>query len=181
MRRRLVGVARAIALACALARPAAGQGARATVSGTVYDSVGQRRLEGAFVQLVRADSPAVNRTARSDASGAFEFDSVPAGSWLLGFYHPVLDSLDLTTPLLLLTVREPSPVRAMLAVASPQTIVRDRCAAAGDTSGLWYGRTRSALTGLPVGGAAVVARWTTIVAGEGDFAADAGPCRGVGE
>jgi hypothetical protein len=161
---RLAGWTCAAALACVVPSVSAGQQVRTTVRGVVYDSVNQRHLADAVVQLARADQPHVSRSVRTDGAGAFAFDSVEAGTWLLGFFHPVLDSLDLTSPLVHLTIREPSPVHAMLAVPSPQAIVRQRCGDAGDSTGLWYGRTRSALTGRGVGGATVLAQWVTIVA-----------------
>jgi hypothetical protein len=67
---------------------------RATVSGVVYDSVALRPLAAATVQLVDADNVAGTvRTSVTDSLGWFMFDDVADGRYLLGFLHPVLESL----------------------------------------------------------------------------------------
>lgn len=133
-----------------------------SVSGTVYDSVGQRRLEGATVQIARSDRPAVARSFRTGADGNFRFDTLDAGTWLLGFFHPVLDSLGLVSPMLRVSISDTTAVRAMLAVPSPRTIVRASCGT-DSTRGYWQGRVRYAVTGAPVDSALVVAQWSVIV------------------
>ena len=152
-----------VALRSLSAQDAASRGAR--VSGAVYDSVARRPIPDALVQLVVRASPHVSRAVRTDASGRFEIDSVTAGTWLMGFYHQALDSLGLASPLLQLDIRDATPVRAMLAVPSPRTIVRATC---GDSSGtsLWMGQTRAAGTGEAVPGAKIVVQWSTLVAQE---------------
>ena len=66
----------------------------ATVRGSVFDSLAHAPLPDALVQLVGDDlvSP-YGHTVRSDSLGTFEFTDVPAGRYLLGFIHPMLDSL----------------------------------------------------------------------------------------
>lgn len=138
------------------------QDVRTVVRGTVYDSLNRRPLAGAMVQVVRAENPAVSRTATTGADGRFELDSVGAGDWVVGFIHPLLDSLGLVSPLVRVVVRESTPVRAMLAIPSAAGIVRGTCGT--DSTGLWLGRVRSALTGATVTGMTVAAQWTAIVA-----------------
>jgi hypothetical protein len=65
----------------------------ARVSGVVFDSVAARPLTGAIVQLVPAAERAVALSVQTDQSGSFAFDSLGAGRYLLGFFHPLLDSL----------------------------------------------------------------------------------------
>jgi hypothetical protein len=146
----------------ASARPVQAQDVRTTVTGTVYDSVGKRQLDSAVVQLVRADRPGEGRTVMADANGRFRFDDVTQGSWILGFLHPVLDSLGLPTPMLHVRVRDPEPIRAMLAVPSAASIVRSVCGVSADSGGLWFGYTRSAVDGRPVPGTTVHAQWSRI-------------------
>ncbi|MBC7896105.1 MAG: carboxypeptidase regulatory-like domain-containing protein [Cytophagaceae bacterium] len=141
---------------------AAAQGVRTSISGTVYDSVAKRHLDSAVVQLVRAERPGEGRSATADANGRFRFDDVPEGNWILGFIHPVLDSLGLRTPLVQVLVRDPQPIRAVLAVPAAATIVRSVCGFPVDSGGLWYGYTRSAVTGDVVPGATVQAAWSRI-------------------
>ena len=66
----------------------------ATVRGSVFDSLAHAPLPDALVQLVGDDLVApYGHTVRSDSLGTFEFTDVPAGRYLLGFIHPMLDSL----------------------------------------------------------------------------------------
>lgn len=139
---------------------AAAQGVRTSISGTVYDSVAKRHLESAIVQLVRAERPGEGLTATADGNGRFRFEDVPEGNWLLGFIHPVLDSLGLPTPMMHVRVREPEPIRTALAVPSASTIVKRVCGFPVDSGGLWHGYTRSAVTGEVVPGATVHAAWS---------------------
>ena len=61
----------------------------------MFDSLTASPLAGANVQLVGADSAvrAVRLTALSDSAGAFLVRGVPAGHYVVGFYHPALDTL----------------------------------------------------------------------------------------
>ncbi len=144
------------------AQDTASRGAR--VSGAVYDSVARRPVPDALVQLVVRGAPHTSRSTRTDASGRFQIDSVTAGTWLMGFYHPALDSLGLASPLLQLDIRDSTPVRAMLAVPSPRTIVRATCGDSSGTSSLWMGQTRAAGTGDAVPRAKMIVQWSTLVA-----------------
>jgi hypothetical protein len=74
--------------------PLATTALHAQVSGTVYDSLARAPLAGAEVQIVPADGgagPAFVATA--DAEGRYRVDSVPAGRYRVGFFHPRVDSL----------------------------------------------------------------------------------------
>ncbi len=133
-----------------------------SVSGTVYDSVGQRQLPGALVQMVRPDRPALVRSIETGRDGAFRFDSLTTGTWLLGFFHPALDSLGLAIPMVQVSIVDTLPVRAMLATPSPRTIARLRCGS--DTTQYWTGQVRDARNGLPIDSATVVAQWSELVA-----------------
>ena len=66
---------------------------RARITGIIWDSVTMRPMRSATVRIVRADDPAVGRSATTDVTGSFRFDSVPAGTWLASYLHPVLDSV----------------------------------------------------------------------------------------
>src|SRR5687768_8460338 len=81
-------------MAVAQAPEARREPAPSTVSGVVHDSIARAPLVGAIVQLVRADSLArLSRTTTSDSLGRFAFVGVPAGRYMLGFFHQMLDSL----------------------------------------------------------------------------------------
>lgn len=134
----------------------------ATISGAVYDSIGKHALAGALVQIVRRDAPSVSRTVTTDSSGRYSFPAVPVGEWLVGFYHRSLEDLSLDTPLLGVIVRDSTPIRAMLAIPSANTLIRNVCGDEADSTGLWIGRILSAENGGIIPGATVVAEWSTL-------------------
>jgi hypothetical protein len=65
------------------------------VTGRVIDSISGRPLAQALVQLVGATDALASRryTVRSDSIGRFRLDTVAAGRYFAGFYHPVADSM----------------------------------------------------------------------------------------
>ena len=137
------------------------------VYGLVFDSLAMRPLTGALVQLVVATDPSQVRTVTADERGAFAFDDIPKGAYLLGFFHPRLDSLALDTPLLRVDVRAPCALRASLGIPSSSTMVARNCGpnAAKDSLGLFQGRVRQASGGLLAGVGRVRVRWSEIVVG----------------
>lgn len=153
-----------LAIALLASTGAGAQGVTTNISGAVYDSVGRRHLTDAVVQMVRSDRLSESRTVRTGREGAFRFDSVGTGTWLLAFFSPALDSLDLDSPLVRVTVVDATPVRVMLATPSPRTIVRGACGDSTATPTLWYGRVRDARTGIPLDSVTIVAQWSTIIA-----------------
>src|ERR1051325_1132774 len=76
------------------------QGRPGGVRGVVYDSVGRAPLAGAVVQLAPVgERMAAQRSVTADAAGRFTLDSLPAGGYVVGFFHPLLDSLGIEPPL----------------------------------------------------------------------------------
>ena len=79
-------------LLLALANPAAAQG---TIRGVVHDSLfGGAPLGGATIVLRGAPNTAV-----TDRMGRFVIRDVPAGTYQVGFFHPLLDSLEVSAPM----------------------------------------------------------------------------------
>src|SRR5436305_1062546 len=66
-----------------------------TVHGTVFDSLAMSPLAGASVQMAPADSSTApsHYVATSDSAGRFVIPGVPAGRYVIGFYHAALDTL----------------------------------------------------------------------------------------
>lgn len=169
----------AVPLALALLHTAgagvlAGQGTSdaprvARISGTVFDSVGGRVLRGAVVQLASIRDVARARTSHSDSSGGFAFDSVELGTYLIGFAHPLLDSLGFEAPAARVDVRTGGEVRAPLATMSARSMVARSCKAgtAKDPTGLVLGRVRETSHGEPVAGATVLVQWREYTIGKG--------------
>lgn len=144
-------------------------GASARISGVVVDSLAAQPLAGALVQLVAADRATQARTVQTSANGAFAFDSVEAGQYLLGFYHPRLDSLGITAPVRQLDVRSGRNVRVPLATPSGATIRTVYCGerARSDTIGVYIGFVRSAGDALPLSRSQVRVQWSEITIGGG--------------
>jgi len=144
----------------AVAAQAAPSRVQATVTGSVYDSVGKRPLTAAVVRIVRADDPSVGRSATSDLFGRFTYDSVPAGRWLATFLHPVLDSLRLEPGVVQIVIAEPGVVTVPLATPSARTLVTGNCRGPqAPDNGAIVGEVRSAIDGAPLPGAMVEMQW----------------------
>lgn len=140
---------------------------RARVSGVVFDSLSSRPLSGAIVQLVPAANATSARSVETVGGGAFSFDSVAAGTYLLGFYHPLLDSLGIAAPLSRVDVRAAGDVRAPLAIPSALTLRRALCGpkAVSDSIGVYVGYVRGATDGFGRAKSLVKAQWSEISIG----------------
>ncbi len=139
--------------------------AGASVSGFVRDSIARAPLAGAVVQLVAADNPArFGRTANTDSTGRFVFNDVPDGSYTLGFFHPMLDSLGVEAPLRGVSVAGQKSVETELAIPSPGRLRAAICGkpAKGDSSALIVGVVRDAVTGTPASGVTVSGEWVEL-------------------
>jgi hypothetical protein len=131
----------------------------ATISGVVHDSIARRPLAGAIVQLVAGDTR-FSRTAESDSLGRFTLSDVPDGRYMLGFLHPMLDSLGVEAPLREVSVAGHRPVRAELGVPSPARLRAAICGTnSADSSALVVGSVRDASDGSPAAGVSVTGEW----------------------
>ncbi len=137
----------------------------ARISGVVFDSVGSAPLVGALVQLVPASSVTSARSRVSDVAGAFSFDSLERGRYLLGFYHPLLDSLGLTSPTSVIDVRTSGELRVPLSTPSAHTIRVNRCGPESDrdSTGVLIGYVRSATDAMGRARATVKVSWSELV------------------
>jgi hypothetical protein len=140
----------------------------ARVTGVVYDSMAMRPLSGALVQLALVPAPgriASVRSTTTDSLGRFDFATVQAGTWLLGFQHVAVDSLGLRGPLQRIDVRTASTVRATLAVPSMRSIIRTVCGHEGtkDSLAALLGSVRHARSDAPLPGAFVSVRWGEVI------------------
>ena len=137
----------------------------ASISGVVRDSLARIPLGGAMVQLDSTDSLAPGgRTTTADAMGRYTLADVPDGRYLIGFHHPVLDSLGVEAPLRDVHVTGSRPVRADLATPSPARLRAAICGArpATDSGGVVVGVVREASERAPVSGAIVAGEWMEI-------------------
>jgi hypothetical protein len=136
-----------------------------TIAGVVFDSLEMRGLPDALVQISGTGGQSFTQSATTDTAGRFTFSGVPVGTFLLGFFHPKLDSLSLTSPTLRVDVRTDQPVEARLAVPSPRTIVRALCGpkAITDSTGLLLGYVRGADNSMPRANGTVSVQWVEVV------------------
>ncbi|MGK2935869.1 MAG: carboxypeptidase regulatory-like domain-containing protein [Gemmatimonadaceae bacterium] len=149
-----------------------GRAPGATVSGVAYDSMALRPLAGATVQLVDAGNLAGGvRTAITDPVGSFEFGDVPAGRYLLGFLHPVLDSLGVEPPVREVVVAGRRPVSADVAIPSPERMLAAICGerSVRDSGAVIFGVVRDAQSHLPLAGVSVIGAWQEFSMTRGGF------------
>ena len=141
--------------------------ASARVIGDVFDSTAMQPLAGAIVQLVSMSDRANIRSATTGAGGTFVIDSVAAGTYLLGFLHDKLDSLDAESALHRVDVQAAGDIEARLVIPSPATIITKRCGAPppGQAPSMFIGAVRSARGPTLREKARVRAQWTELLAG----------------
>ncbi|MHB1311330.1 MAG: carboxypeptidase regulatory-like domain-containing protein [Gemmatimonadaceae bacterium] len=134
------------------------------VHGVVRDTIERMPLAGAWVQLSATDTlRKFVRTVPSDSLGRFVFDSVPAGRYAIGFFHPLLDSLGAEPMFRDLVVSGRRAVRMDLTTPS-QTLLRAAMCGPQQlpdtaTGALFIGVLRDARDRTPVAGAKVKAEW----------------------
>ncbi|HEX6536161.1 MAG TPA: carboxypeptidase regulatory-like domain-containing protein [Gemmatimonadaceae bacterium] len=148
----------------AQAAPDSTGGEHTVLTGFVIDSMTNLPLSGATVVL-----SGTTHSVRTDDGGRFRFelDSVPEGTYAIGFFHPTLDSLGITPPTRQVTVRHGTSQFIELAVPSMTTIVGAICPAGARAAdqGLLLGTVRDAATDQPIAGAHVVLMWTGLSVG----------------
>lgn len=144
-----------------------------TVRGSVYDSLTRSALKGATVQILsarNAGDSAFTRFATTDELGAYRLDSIPAGAYVVGFFHPALDSLGLDLTPRPVLVQVSTTTRLDLGMPSHKGAIEMLCgkggAGATDTSALIVGFVRDATTARPLK-ASVLLQWTELVISRG--------------
>lgn len=140
------------------------------IEGAVYDSVARKPLGHATVQLLRVGSDTDMRTATADSVGRFRFDSVAAGEWSVGAWHPRLDSLGVSQLARRTKVDAGKRRQLALAVPSPTSIIRRLCgdSTVRDSLGVAFGTVRRATRerqGVP---ATVRFKWYEFAIGGGE-------------
>jgi Carboxypeptidase regulatory-like domain/TonB-dependent Receptor Plug Domain len=125
------------------------------------------------VQLVAADNPArFGRTAISDSLGRYTLSDVPDGRYLIGFFHPVLDSLGIEPPLRELSVDGNQPLRIDIGIPSPGRLRAAICGAqsATDNGAVVIGVVRDARDGTPAAQVTVTGEWLEMAVTRGEVA-----------
>jgi hypothetical protein len=166
----ILALATAVAGAPLVAQQPAAPARPGAVRGMVYDSLAGVPLRGATVQLARADDRSRSAwSAVTDSLGNYAIDSVPAGQYIAGFFHPAADSLGFTISPRPFVVEAGAPVGVPLGIPAGPTIRRALCPPTADTdsTGLLFGMVRNVETGAPMAGGTVVVMWQELVIDRG--------------
>ncbi|MGH7625647.1 MAG: carboxypeptidase regulatory-like domain-containing protein [Gemmatimonadaceae bacterium] len=137
----------------------------ATVSGTVFDSLSGHPLAGALVQFVGQGASGQVLSAQTDRTGAFHLAAVPAGQYLVGFMHPVLDSLGLSLQPRTIQVTSGPDQQVALGVPGGAAVRARLCPPVppGDSTGALIGFVRDADSGAPIADGTVIATWVELI------------------
>ena len=141
------------------ASPAATRTGKAQIVGVVVDSLNARYLSGADVVIEGAGT-----TLQTDSLGNFKIDSLPPGTYQVGVFHPLLDTLRIMLASRPFHIGPDSSSFVLLAVPSAATIIRGRCPAqpgARDKSAV-IGYVNDPETLQPVAQAEVSVAWAEI-------------------
>lgn len=129
---------------------------RALLVGMVIDSINGGPLAGATVML--DGTPLV---AIADAEGRFRIDSIPPGSYRVGVFHPVLDSLGMSIGSPAMRFGPDSVREVVLGTPSAQTLIAQWCPPATRRLGpaVLVGRVVDPETSAPIARARVTLVW----------------------
>ena len=130
------------------------------ISGVVVDSLHGRALSGAEVVI-----EGVKENLVTDSLGSFRISGLPPGTYQVGAFHPVLDTLGTSLATRPFRLGPDSTTFLVLAVPSAATLVRDACPAltTGQDRSAVIGRVNDPETLQPVAGAEVSIAWTQIL------------------
>ncbi len=161
---RRAALAAVLAAAAMASQISAQASARHTLRGIVFDSVAMRPLPGALVQLASLPVSGAPRSVVADSVGAFAFDSISLGSYLVGFTHAGIDSLGIEPHPIRVDLRQPDDVNIQLSTPSVATLVRASCKKdiRKDATGILHGYARSARDMMPVPHAIIDLEWSQV-------------------
>jgi hypothetical protein len=156
-------------LACAL--PAMAQSVSPPALGRITGEV----IDSLFTKAPLADADVViegiPRPVRTDARGRFSIDSVPVGSYRIGFFHPSIDELGLQAATVTARVTADDVASVRLATPAPATVYGVLCGAPpSEGRGMVLGAARGVTSGAPIVLARVVAQWNEVVVRNGRIA-----------
>lgn len=162
--RRIRRLAAAAGIAAALVGGTSTLHAQVSVSGTVFDSLITRApLVGAQVVL-----EGVPGSSMTDRRGRFNFDGVAPGRYQATFFHPRLDSMSMSAPVVVLDVGERPIAGIRLATPSFATTSRALCGVEIDTTtSILLARIRDAEAGRPLPDALGEVSWWEMSFGVG--------------
>lgn len=138
--------------------------AQVNVSGVVFDSlITKAPLAGAQVVL-----EGIEGASTTDRRGRFSISGVAPGRYATTFFHPRLDSMSMSAPVIVLDVGERPITGVRLATPSFATTSRALCGAEIDTTtSILLARIRDAEAGRPLPGAFGELSWWEMSFGVG--------------
>jgi hypothetical protein len=139
--------------------PASSGTGEAQILGVVLDSLNGRYLSGAEVLIEGA-----GRTLETDSLGKFKADKLRPGTYQVGVFHPLLDTLGVGLATQPFHIGPDSVSLVVLAIPSAETLIRRQCPVrpdAGGTSAV-IGHVIDPETLQPVSRAEVSVAWADI-------------------
>ncbi|HEV7838767.1 MAG TPA: carboxypeptidase-like regulatory domain-containing protein, partial [Gemmatimonadaceae bacterium] len=132
---------------------------KSRIVGVVADSVSGAPLQGAEVVV-----GGVTETVTTDSLGRFTIDSLTPGTYQVGIFHPLLESLGIALATKPFAIGPDSAGVVNLAVPSVTTLVKRYCGTdqMAATPSSVVGRVLDPDTDVPVAGAKVTLAWTEI-------------------
>jgi hypothetical protein len=132
----------------------------AKIVGIVLDSIHRTGLPGADVMVTGVAAPVT-----TDSLGRFVVENLPSGTYQVGVFHPLLESLGLTLASNPFTLAPDSTVAVSLAIPSVTTLARRYCGTAvtTDKPAVVVGRVLDPDTDLPIKGARVSLAWVDVI------------------
>jgi hypothetical protein len=139
--------------------PSPAKTGKAEISGVVFDSLHRRYLKFAEVVI-----EGVNERIVTDSTGRFRIAGIPPGTYQVGVFHPLLDTLGIALATRPFHVGPDSESIAILSVPSASTIIRGACPPSSSDQGnsAVIGHVNDPETLQPVKGAEVSIAWVAL-------------------
>lgn len=143
---------------------AAAQSVRSgTLRGVVVDSLTGLPLAGALVQVALATDAARARSTVADSLGRFVLDSLAAGKWLAGVFHPAVEALPNDSLVHVVTIGAGDTAIVSLGVPGPTHTRAMLCpTVASDSTAAIFGVVRDAESGVALDSARLALAWREI-------------------
>lgn len=139
--------------------PVVSRTGKAQIAGVVVDSLNARYLSGADIVIEGA-----NVSLQTDSVGRFVADSLPPGTYQVGVFHPLLDTLGIAIASKPFHLGPDSSSFVILAIPSVRTLVGRYCRAQSDSLGAsaLIGHVADPETLRPIANAQVSVAWAEI-------------------
>jgi len=130
------------------------------IVGVVADSLHRTGLQGAEVLASGMTSPVL-----TDSLGGFKLENLSAGTYQVGVFHPLLESLGITLATKPFKLGPDSTVGVLLAIPSAATLAVRYCGSAVTPGqpAVVVGRVLDADNDMPVAGAKVALLWVDMI------------------